>query len=297
VFVIILVLSSPMIEKKFVKNYTDTFDMFSDNSAYEDDDGNTIYTKADILDMDNYYIAARKLGQWEDQDDDDLEEIEEFVTDRMPTLTSVELDEQTERLETKYQKLKNVSFKWYMVFLAYALAAIAYMLPDRSLKARLKVAKEEEEEEFLQLQVVMMILASMNFDTMDTLGHLAQIANIHKETLLYCYYGYASNPIAELDKMIDKTQSENFKQFISKIKETVEDLSIKEAFADLKNDREHICNERNDYIKENIDRRRKGVSFLAMLPMNMAIFGMLVFPLVYTGMTGLMSAMDQISAI
>lgn len=293
-----VVLTAPLFEKNYLWSYTKAFDL-TGSISYEDDDGNEIISKKDVLRMDKAYIDTRRAGEWENQNDDEevTKEINAFILSYMPKSTTMELQDQRSRLETKYQKIQNSGFHWYYILLAYAAGIIGYMFPDRGLKKRIALAKEEEEEEFLQLQVIMMVLASMNFDTLETLGHLAQIADIHKPIFLQCYYGYAADPIAELDKMMRQTQSDNFKQFIAKLKETVEDLSIKEAFADLEADREHIMNERSDYIKENINRKRAKFGQTALRPMILAIYGMLVFPLVYTGITGLRDVAKEITSV
>ena len=124
-----------------------------------------------------------------------------------------------------------------------------------------------------------------------------QIADIHKSMLARCYYGYASDPVAELDRVQRHSQSENFKQFIAKLKETVEDLSIQEAFADLEADRSHIMNERSAYIRDSIDRKRAAMGQLALRPMLLAIYGMLVFPLMYTGITQMSSTTEKIGEL
>ena len=102
------------------------------------------------------------------------------------------------------------------------------------------------------------------------------------------------DPVAELDRVQRHSQSENFKQFIAKLKETVEDLSIQEAFADLEADRSHIMNERSAYIRDSIDRKRAAMGQLALRPMLLAIYGMLVFPLMYTGITQMSSMTEKV---
>lgn len=298
VAVTVIVFTSPGIERKFLQNYTKSFDMMADNSAYEDKDGNPVISKEEILDMDNTYIGMRNMGKWADSEDEDtLTQIQEFIRSYLPDISTMQMQDQITRLETKYEKLNTVGFRWYLLFIAYIAAAFAFTRPDKALKKRQEIAKEEEEEEFLQLQIVTMILASMNLDAMEAVGHLALIADIHKDLLVRCDYGFASNPVAELETVQEKTQSENFKQFIGKLKECVEELSLKEAFADLASDREHICSERDSYIKESINRRRAKMGTFALRPMNFAIYGMMVFPLLYTGLTGLMSSMTQINAL
>ncbi len=291
---IIAVITAPFIQKKYLWSYTKSFDI-TGSIDYEDEDGNEIISKEDVLRMDKAYYNTRAAGEWEDQSDETVTtEINDFLLSYMPKLTTMELEDQRNRLEAKYQNIRNAGFHWYYILIAYGAAAIAYMVPKRGLKKRIELAKEEEEEEFLQLQVVMMVLASMNFDTRETLGHLVQIADIHKSMLARCYYGYASDPVAELDRVQRHSQSENFKQFIAKLKETVEDLSIQEAFADLEADRSHIMNERSAYIRDSIDRKRAAMGQLALRPMLLAIYGMLVFPLMYTGITQMSSMTEKV---
>lgn len=313
----IIVFTAPMIEYNYISNYTGSFSL-TGSVNYKDDKGNIIMTHNDVLKMDKAYINTRNAGKWDDagdigdtslktvdennasealagQDITTQKEIDSFILSYMPKATTMDLSDQRQRLEAKYQKLKNNRFHWYYIFLTFIAAFIGYKIPDRTLKKRIELAKEEEEEEFLQLQIVMLVLASMNFDTLETLSHLAQIADIHKASILKCYYGYASNPKEELERLGRTTQSENFKQFIAKLKETIEDLSIKEAFADLEADREHIMNERSAYIKEMIDKKRSKMGQVALRPMLLAVYGMLVFPLMYTGITGLIDITEQIS--
>lgn len=296
--VLIVVVTSPITERKFLYSYTDSFDMMADNTVYKD----AGVSKEEICEMDLKYMAQRDAGLWNADSngnlaDEELIEAARMVREYIPRISTMQLQDTMKRMETKYRKINAVQFHWYMILLCYAAAFLAFRAPDRTLKKRLSVAREEEEEEFLQLQIVTMILAAMDLDTLEAIGHLAQIADIHKPVLTRCYYGYAANPVEELERVESSTQSENFKQFIFRMKETVEDLSLKEAFADLASDREHICAERNDYIKDNINQRRNKAGLQALQPMNFAIYGMMVFPLVYTGITDLMAAMSQLSAL
>lgn len=304
IFTACLTIIAPFLQIRFTQNYIYDFGLMADTKIYEDKKGNLLYDDQYVLDVDNTYINMRTgneeedlMPRWEAQDDMDHQEILQFVKEKFPTFNDLKLEDQVKRLETKFQDLKNTTYHFWYIFVAFAVAFIAWKFPDRELKKRLSLAKEEEEEEFLQLQMVTMILASMNCDTYDTLRYLTQIAEFHKDTLAYCCYCYPSDPMGALEKMEEQVQSENFKIFIGKLKETVEYLSVKEAFADLRSDRVHICNERDIYIKANIDRLRGRMGGVALRPMYMAVFGMLVAPLVYTGYTQLTEVMEEISTI
>jgi hypothetical protein len=298
IFLLIVIFMAPHIQRRFIKTYTGAFDLAS-VVEYTDDNDVVLYTTKEILAMDEEYMKQRDMGMWEEMSDEDVTEIDQFINSYLPKLklSTMELQDQRRRLESKYEQLNSGMFHWWYAFLPFIGAFMAYQMPMRTLKKRKTVAADEEEEEFLQLQVVMMILCSMNFDTLTALGHLAQIADIHKEMLLQCYYGYAADPVGELERMAQKTGSENFKYFIRKLEKTVEDLSIKEAFEDLASDREHICTEREEYVKNSIDRRRAWLGQTALRPFQLSIYGMMVFPLVYTGLTGLSGAFEEIQSV
>lgn len=301
-FTVILTIIAPFLEIRFTKNYIYTFGIMADTDIYKDKNGKVLYDDQTILEMDQTYINMRdgsptREPQWVNQDDIDKQEIALFVKKHLPTFSSIMIEDQMVRLETKYQNLKNARYHFWYIFIAFLMGALFWYLPDKELKRRLGLAAQEEEEEFLQLQMVTMILASMNCDTYDTLRYLTQIAEFHKDTLAYCCYCYPSDPMGALERMEESVQSENFKIFIGKMKETVEYLSVAEAFADLKSDRVHICNERDVYIKANIDRLRGRMGKTALNPLNFAVFGMLVAPLVYTGITQLSEVLDEIAKI
>ena len=143
----------------------------------------------------------------------------------------------------------------------------------------------------------MTILMSMNCDTLEALEHLTQIATIHKDMLTYCYQGYASNPIAELNTMIEKTPIPDFKRFIEKMKMTVDELSLEDAFIDLIQNREHICNVRDEVLKNNIDNRRSKCGQRAKMPFMMTLILLFVFPLMYMGFTEMMSGISELQSM
>lgn len=293
--------TAPTIAKQFLETYTKSFDLLADTSSYEDKDGNVLYTDELILEMDNLYIAYRNNGLWDTSDgvadDEDKADIKKFLLSYMPTLTTLQTEDQIARLETKYRELNSVQYHWWYILIAVAAGAIGFVASAKKLKSRLEYARLEEEEEFLQLQMITLILSSLNMDTLDTLGHLANIADFHKNELVRCYYGYASDPAGELQLLEDTVQSPHFKLFVGKLKETIENLSVKEVFADLRNDRIHICNERDTMIKANISRKRASMGRKALMPMNLAIFGVMVFPLLYTGLSGLLGMQESIQAM
>ncbi|WFR59063.1 hypothetical protein QA584_08255 [Anaerocolumna sp. AGMB13025] len=301
-FCMLLFFSATIAGRNYMLHYTGSLSLISDEKDYNDKSGKPMYTQQDILDMDMTYIALRNQGKFDfkhitGNPDDEKEELTQLIRGTMPDINDLQVQDQKARLEKKYDWLQKVRFYWYYIDISFVIAVIGFFLPDINIKKRSNFLKEEEEEEFLQLQTIMTILMSMNCDTMEALEHLTQISTMHKDMLTYCYQGYASNPIKELNIMIDKTPIPDFKRFIEKMKMTVDELSLEEAFSDLIQNREHICNTRDEVLKNNIDNRRNKCGQRAKMPFMMTLILLFVFPLMYMGYTEMMSGINDLQGI
>jgi hypothetical protein len=301
-FCMLLFFSATIAGRNYMLHYTGSLSLISDEKDYKDKSGKPMYTQKDILDMDMTYIALRHQGKFDfkhmqGNPEDEKEELTQLIRGTMPDINDLQVQDQKARLEKKYDWLQKVRFYWYYIDISFVIAFIGFFLPDINIKKRSNFLKEEEEEEFLQLQTIMTILMSMNCDTMEALEHLTQISTMHKDMLTYCYQGYASNPIKELNIMIDKTPIPDFKRFIEKMKMTVDELSLEEAFSDLIQNREHICNTRDEVLKNNIDNRRNKCGQRAKMPFMMTLILLFVFPLMYMGYTEMMSGINGLQDI
>lgn len=302
-FCILLFISATITGKNYILHYTGSLSMISDDKDYKDKNGKPIYTQEELYSMDLTYIGLRNQGKFNfnrlqgGAAVSEQEELTQLIRGTMPTINDLQVEDQKARLAKKYQWLQKIHFYWYYIDISFFIAVAAYFLPNVNLKKRNNYLKEEEEEEFLQLQTIMTILMSMNCDTMEALEHLNQISTIHKDMLTYCYQGYASNPMAELNTMIEKTPIPDFKRFIEKMKMTVDELSLEEAFIDLIQNREHICNVRDEVLKNNIDSRRNKCGQRAKLPFMMTLILLFVFPLMYMGYTEMMSGINELQNI
>lgn len=301
-FCMLLFFSATIAGRNYMIHYTGSLSLISDDKDYKDKSGKPKYTQKDILDMDMTYIALRNQGKFDfdhmqGNPEDEQEELTQLIRGTMSDINDLQVQDQKARLEKKYDWLQKVRFYWYYIDISFVIAVIGFFLPDMNIRKRSNFLKEEEEEEFLQLQTIMTILMSMNCDTMEALEHLTQISTMHKDMLTYCYQGYASNPIAELNNMIDKTPIPDFKRFIEKMKMTVDELSLEEAFSDLIQNREHICNTRDEVLKNNIDNRRNKCGQRAKMPFMMTLILLFVFPLMYMGYTEMMSGINDLQDI
>lgn len=288
IFVILILTFSGAVNlgKSYMRSNTSSLNML----ASKDEMG--AFKQEDILLLDEEYIALREEGHVFEED-----ELKALINSYLPGLTKLQVSDQINRLEKKYSFLQNAYFKWYFIPISFFAAVCVWNVPDYVLKNRKKLLMQEEEKEFLQIQVLMIILMGMNCDTMEAIEYLSQLTRIHKDIFLYCYNGYASDPVEELRRMEDKTPIPEFKQFIHKLLQTVDELSLEEAFGDLKMEREHIARGRDVFLRASIDRNRNQCGGLVKVGTVMIVLLLVMFPLLYIGFTDMMSGINNLNGL
>lgn len=215
-----------------------------------------------------------------------------MVNGYMPGLTDLQALEQVKRLQDKFTTLMATKFHWWLVWVCFLIGLIGYNIPNIMLKIREIMVKTDAEDDFLQLQTLVSIYMTTDMDTLDTLYELSQHSRIHKDMLTYCYHSYPSNPELELARLQSKTPLTEFKRFIGKLKLTISDLSMKEAFSDLIIEREQIMRIREITIQATIDKKRGLCGPLSLVPLGVMVVGELLIPLGYLGYREFMSALS-----
>ena len=245
-----------------------------------------------IIEMDNNYIAMRMEGTAPEGND-----LTMYIQGYMPELTDLELQDQVSRLNTKYNYIVNAYFKWYYIPICWFIGLIGWFVPNISLKIRAWVIKTESEDDFLQMQTLMTIIMNTDCDTLDALEQLCQVSKIHKDMMLYCYHSFPSNPELELARLESRTNLTDFKRFIGKLKLTVSDLSLREAFSDLGIERNFIMGVRDATMRATIDKKRSLCGILSLLPIGALVVGELLIPIGYLGIIEFSKALSSVRAL
>ena len=221
------------------------------------------------------------------------EELTELVKSTMPSLTDLQVIDQVKRIQDKRKNVENTHYFWWIIWLCWGLSWIGWAAPDMGLILRRIMVKTEAEDDFLQLQTLVSILMNTDMDTMETLYQLMQNSRIHKDMLAYCYHSYPANPEMELTRLQSKTPIIEFKRFIGKLKLTINDLDLREAFSDLLIEREHILRLREMSLEATINKKRGLCGPLSLTPMGAMVIGELLIPLGYLGILEFMNALSM----
>lgn len=271
--------------KDFVLNTTAQLSLVATDEMDE-------YEKQEILALDKKYIAQRMDGY-----EFETEELYALIYNVMPNLTDLQVQDQATRLEKKYNQYINTYFKWWYVLICGGIGWFFWFIPNIMLIFRAYLVKTEAEEDFLQMQTLMTIIMNTDSDTLDALEQLYQVSKIHKDILIYCYHGYPSNPEKELSRLESKTPIIEFKRFCGKLKLTIDDLSLKDAFSDLSIEREYIMQVRDMTIRTSINRKRGIAGKLSTLPVWLMIIGDLLFPIGYLAINEFTTAVDSMQSL
>ena len=242
-------------------------------------------------------LNGKKSYTEKDEEYPDLSEdtIKSMVQGYMPGLSDLQVIDQVKRLQDKFETLMNTKFHWWLIWVCAFIGFIGWNIPNISVKLRRIMVRTEAEDDFLQLQTLVSIFMTTDMDTLDTLYELSQHSRIHKEMLTYCYHSYPANPELELTRLQSKTPLTEFKRFIGKLKLTISDLSMQEAFSDLIIEREQIMRIREITINATIDKKRGLCGPLSLTPLGFMVVGELLIPLGYLGYREFMNALTMMN--
>lgn len=230
--------------------------------------------------MDNEYVKLLEDGNAPTGD-----QLLTFVSTYEGGLTDMEIQDEANRLETKGRMLQKTYYYWWFVLIAYGFGVFGYYVPDIAVFVRKHRVRIEAEEDFLMQQTFMSIFMYTSGDTLDALEHLAELSHIHSRQLTACYYNYTQSPDTELAWLQAQTPLSEYKQFIGKMRLTTDDLSLREAFADLRLTREYIQKERDRKLRKAIKREATICGILVKIPLYTFLFAYMVFPIAYVAIT------------
>lgn len=243
------------------------------------------FTKEQVLELD--YLYFNRDREWSEQ------EFRDTVKAYMPSLTDLQVLDQVKRIKDKEAALYKSYFHWYYTFILIATSMFAWNIPNIQLILRRNLVSTEAEEDFLQLQTLVAIIMNTEIDTLDALWQMTQHSRIHKDMLMYAYHSYPSNPEKEIVRLQSKTPIIDFKRFIGKLSLTISDLSLAEAYSDLKIERDHMIRLREISMYESIDRKRGLCGPISLTPLGFAVVFELLIPLGYLGFKEFMGALSS----
>jgi len=202
------------------------------------------------------------------------------------------------QIKEKLDKLNEQFLKVYEVLLAMLFAALGYVAPNLLLKFQTKMRQMEMEDEVMSYQtIIMMLMRIERVDVEMILEWLERYSDIFKEQISKCLNNYESGAWEALEEMKDEVTYQPFIRIIESMQTSVEQVPIKEAFEELDADREYYRDKRKETNERLIAKKGKIGKLIGFAPMIVAFVGYLIVPLVFIGMTSMMSSFDEMSTM
>ena len=248
----------------------------------------TTYTEEQqkaIVEMDEIYMANEVRPS--------EEETTNLVYSMLPDIYELDKLEQVERLITKYDSYHALTWKWWFTLIVFGVMVAAWFTPSLMIMLRKYLVKTEAEEDVLQIQTMLSILMYTSLDTLEAIYWMIQTSKIHKDILLFCYHEYPSNPELSIERMKSKVNIAEFQNMCDKLISTIHYITLREAFADLVQEREHIMQLRELVQDSTIKKKRTIASPLAMGSLFALCVGHILLPIAILGIQEFMGAFEE----
>jgi hypothetical protein len=233
-------------------------------------------------------IEATYAAQLKRMDDEILEadrvprdhDLLVMIKARFPAMSSMDQQEQVDRVIKKYETYHNTYFRWWYVLIAYGVASVTWFVPEMLIQLRRRTVLAEAEEDVLQMQTMLSILMYTNLDTLETLWWLGKQSRIHKAALVYAYHEYPSDPEKALNRLKDKSPLPEFHSIVERLLSTVSQITLAEAFSELISEREHMLSLREMVYEQTVHKRRSLASPLARASLIICVIGYALTPII-----------------
>lgn len=237
--------------------------------------------------MDQVYLSLPEMPS--------IGRTQDFVRSYLPDLPPFDQEAQVKRLQEKYESYYNTYFKWWMLLIAFGIAAAAYMAPELMLRGRAWLLKTESEEDVLQLQTIISILMNTPTDTLETLYWLEKQSRVHKHAILDAYHEYPSDPDLALNRLKARAFVPSFRRMVDKLLLTIHQISLADAFSDLVTERDHVMRIREISQNSILSKKRAFVSPLSMAPLVLTAVLYILVPLGILGFREFISALSNVT--
>ena len=238
-----------------------------------------------IKEVDYIYMTS------EEKPEDDV--TRNLVKGRVSGLEDMEIEQQVDRLSTKWDRYYGISFKWYYPIFIYLFGVLGWFTPEASIAIRKFLVKFEAAEDAMQLQSLMITLQSTKYDVRKCLYWMAQESTVHKAVFQYAYVEYGSDPELALTRLKDSVSLRDIKRLVAKLEKAMYDLSIEDAFRDISLDKQNSLAINEMLQNQQLEAKKEFARSLANAPLTIALYAEFVIPVLLLGYTQLVSSLSE----
>lgn len=214
-------------------------------------------------------------------------------------LTEKQMKEEAKIILKKIKGIQVEYFKWFELLISFAVAFLAYSMPEIILKLQYKMRLLEMENEVMEYHTIILMLMKIervNVEMM--LEWIERYANIFKEPLTKCVNNFESGPWESLEELKNDVTFPQFIRIVESLQAAVEKIPIREAFDEIDTERQYYQDRRKEANNQLIDKKVRIGKIIGFAPMIILFVGYLIIPMVgigFTSMSSALSKMEQMS--
>lgn len=220
-----------------------------------------------------------------------------FVDDNVRNLNMLDIQEQAKRLTKKWETYTSIGFKWYYFLVIYAMGIIGWFIPNLQIKLRKFMVKFEAEEDASQLQTVMITLAGTGLSVYEVLHRLLDLSTIHKNSISYACQTFVKDPEFALEVLSDNSRVPEFKRMCTKLKKSVYNLPIQDAFRNIVVEKEQALAIKEMDAVNMVNKKANLANLLATAPVACVLILQTLLPLMVLGFSQIMDMQSTLGGM
>lgn len=208
-----------------------------------------------------------------------------------------QLDSLSKKIVEKKEALQNEFIKWWEYIVAIIVAALSSIIPEESLRLKVKSKRFDMENECILLETIILILKNHEIATQKlVLNYMIRFSMIFKRALEDAAKKIKKGESKALEALLEETNYPPFTALILNLIK-VDEMKTKDAFSDLdQNRRNFILTRRGEYEKLIEDRKANGI-FVARIPFALFMVLYVVGPIYYLAFSQAVDISNKIGQV
>lgn len=246
-------------------------------------------TQDDIDRMDKIYMTMKDKPVGED--------LLNFVDENVRNLNMLDIQDQAKRLQKKWDTYDGITFKWHYLLVIYLMGVTGWFVPNMQIKLRKFMVKFEAEEDASQLQTVMITLAGTGLSVYEVLHRLLDLSTIHKSSISYACQTFVKDPEFALEILSDNSRVPEFKRMCTKLKKSVYNLPIQDAFRNIVVEKEQALAIKEMDAVSMVNKKANLANLLATAPVACVLILQTLLPLMVLGFSQIMDMQSTLGGM
>jgi hypothetical protein len=211
---------------------------------------------------------------------------------------TVNIAKSVARITEKTVKYSGAYFKWYELIFAMTTALMAYQIFTLILMLQRSINRIEMENEVSMFNSIILMLMNLErTNTYELLEWMSTYAVIFKSHLERCLTEFDAGSDEALESLKDSVDYKSFLELITNLQNANSNLSIIEAFDEIKRDKEYFFKQREEVNIRTVESKKNIAGIIGFMPIYAVIILYLIIPIFYVSMTQMQTIFTQLTNI